>query len=646
MCGIAGALLWKEELDDGAWSRRLGRMISTLRHRGPDAQGMWWTQKVGLAHARLSILDLSDAGHQPMVSEDRTVAVAFNGEIYNFQELRAELEGKGYRFHSRTDTEVLLHGYRAWGAGLVHRLHGMFAFALWDGMREELLLVRDRFGKKPLYYYQDNEKLVFGSEIKALFPFSGVPRTADHEAIHHYLTYQYVPTPWTAFQGIRKLPPSSMLRCKRNSHAIKMERYWALPLPTQANRSHMDERELEEEFRFLFQKAVRKRMIADVPLGAFLSGGVDSSAVVAAMARSSDQPVKTFSIGFESEDYDETAYARMVAEQYGTEHYEEVVRPDAVSILPKIIWHYGEPFADPSAIPTFYVSELTRRHITVALSGDGGDELFLGYSRYQSLYDVDSGNDALRRVWRVLLSVVDTLPTSLKGNNPFLSKVFSHLRARVRSRAERYAPYLVYYSDDDKEGAYGDVFRELVAGSSLEIVEKYLSELAHPALAAGWADVHTYLPDDILVKVDVASMAYGLETRAPFLDHEFAEWVMSLPISEKFRPGESKRLMKKALEPWLPQEILYRRKMGFGVPIDQWLCADLKEMLMDTLLSRDFYERGIVRQEHVEAMIREHCAGERLHHTRLWGLLMLELWFRTWIDGEDASLMAASMLYG
>lgn len=635
MCGIAGALMWKERLPEPVWSERLQHMIATLHHRGPDDRGHWSAGRVGLAHARLAILDLTHAGHQPMVSEDEKVVVVFNGEIYNFSELRAELIGRGYRFGSGSDTEVLLHGYRAWGRGLMRRLNGMFAFALWDEDKKELILARDRFGEKPLYYFQDADKFVFGSEIKALFPFSGVPRAPGYEAIHHYLTYQYVPSPWTAFEGIRKLPPGHMLVCKRGASEPMFERYWALPTPSQSRCRPVDEEELAWEFRTRFQTAVQRRMIADVPLGAFLSGGVDSSAVVAAMAHVSDRPIKTFSIGFEKDEYDETRYARMVAECYGTEHHEEVVRPDALSILPKLVWHYGEPFSDPSAIPTFHVAELARRHVTVALSGDGGDELFLGYSRYQSLYEVDGGALAIRRLQAAMLRASDWLPERLRRRR-LLGGVRNRLRDAARSRAERYSPYLVYFSDTDKRTAYAERMQSPGYRSSLSIIEPYLDEIAHPALAAGWADAHTYLPDDILVKVDVASMAYSLESRAPFLDPEFAEWAMTVPLEQKFRPGESKRLMKRALEPWLPGEILHRKKMGFGVPIDHWLCAELRELVHDLLLSKRFSERGIAHPEYVEMMLEEHCGGVRQHHTRLWGLLMLELWFRMWIDGEGA----------
>jgi len=628
MCGIAGALLFRQQLNEADWTKRLGDMIRSLRHRGPDDQGYWFNRQVGLAHARLSVIDLSSAGHQPMATPDGKLVIVFNGEIYNYRELRNVLKSKGYRFRSHTDTEVLLHGYHAWGGcNLLKRLEGMFAFALWDGQRKELFLARDRFGKKPLYYYRDGDKLVFGSEIKALFPFPGVPREPDHEAIHHYLTYQYVPSPWTAFHGIRKLAPGHFLRHRADSGLPIVERYWRLKSPQQRHQADLDENQMTEEFRQRFLDAVRKRMVADVPLGAFLSGGVDSSAVVAAMSRLGSGRVKTFSIGFENLEYDETRYARMVANRYNTDHHEEIVKPDAVSILPKLVWHYGEPFADPSAIPTFYVSELAQRHVTVALSGDGGDELFLGYSRYESLLRAEKD----LAITRALLALVAMLPGKVRAMEPLI-RLRRYLDSHAQDRARRYAPYLVYYSDDDKKQGYGETLAPWSAKTSLAIIKPYLESVRHPVLAAAWADIHTYLPDDILVKVDVASMAYSLETRAPFLDHHLAEWAMGLPLDSKFRPGEGKRIMKKALEPWLPKEILYRKKMGFGVPIDRWLCGPLSEMSHDLLLGSRFHQRGIVRRDHVKVMLEEHCHGSRQHHTRLWALLILELWFQMWID--------------
>jgi len=624
MCGIAGALLQQEALSKEEWSVRLERMITILHHRGPDDWGIWSSDMVGLAHSRLSILDLSPAGHQPMISEDGAVAVLFNGEIYNFRELRRELEEKGCRFTSCSDTEVLVHGYRIWGTSLVHRLKGMFAFAVWDEGEKRLLLARDRFGKKPLYYYYDGKRLIFGSEIKAILPFGGIPREPNHEAIHHYLTFQYVPGPWSAFRGIRKLKPGCLLTLGAEWGEPRIDRYWCLSSPNEKADRKIQEAELVEEFRQRFTEAVQRRMIADVPLGAFLSGGVDSSAVVAAMARVSDAPVKTFSIGFEDETFDETEHARAVARRYGTDHHEDVVRPEALSILPKIVWHHGEPFADPSAIPTFYVSELARRHVTVALSGDGGDELFLGYSRYHSLFAAETSDGSAQgagiagRFWG------------------WLGQFMGGRSHAGESRAQRYAPYLVYFSDMDKREAYGEVMRDFQKDSSLErLLSPALDSISHPVAAAGWADANTYLPDDILVKVDVASMAYSLETRAPFLDHEFAEWVMGLPPEIKYRPGEGKYLLKKALEPWLSDDILYRKKMGFGVPIEQWLCNELRELVGDTLVSGPFQERGIVRKGYVETLMEEHCSGIRQHHTRLWALLMLELWFQMWIDGDQ-----------
>ncbi len=398
MCGIGGFLLSattspREELEARLWA-----MIAMLRHRGPNDEGVWSDGRVGLAHARLSIIDLSPAGHQPMASADGTVWITYNGEIYNFAEIRQDLEAAGYRFRSRTDTEVIANGWHAWGPRIFSRLRGMFALAIWDRRSQRLVLARDRVGKKPLYYAPTAEAFLFGSEIKALLTWPGMPRSPDLLAIDRYLTLGYVPSPQTAFAGVRKLPAAHYLVGKARAEGFdepELVRYWRLPEP-RAARQRRSTAELRRELVARIEEAVRLRMVSDVPLGAFLSGGVNSSAVVAMMARVGGGTVKTFSIGFSAKEYDETRYARMVAERYSTDHEELVVEPDAVSVLPRLVWHYGEPFADPSAIPTYYVSEMARRKVTVALNGDGGDECFLGYNRYKAMHHI-SRLDAMPR---------------------------------------------------------------------------------------------------------------------------------------------------------------------------------------------------------------------------------------------------------
>ena len=460
MCGLAGFLL-AQPIERDVAEQRLTAMTATLRHRGPDDEGVWSDGQAGFGFARLAIIDLSPAGHQPMGSADGQVWVTFNGEIYNFLELKAELGAKGHIFRGRSDTEVILAGYLAWGEDVLRRLRGMFAIAIWDRRERRLLLARDRVGKKPLNYALTDEGIVFGSEIKAVLAWPGMARAPDLGALHKFLTFQYVPAPDTAFQGIRKLPAASKLIMTIGSDgrlsSPRIERYWRLPAPRQRRRT-INASELAEDLVHKLEEAVRLRMISDVPLGAFLSGGVDSSAIVAMMARQGSGRVKTFSIGFENEDYDETRYARMVAERYDTEHHEFVVRPDAVEILPKLVHHYNEPFADPSAVPTFYLAELARRHVTVALNGDGGDEAFMGYGRYTSM-SAASKIDHIPKWLRYMgASTVERLPLRGKAAHR-AGRIAALLRADAEARQHRYAFTITAFADAQKAAGYGEAMR-------------------------------------------------------------------------------------------------------------------------------------------------------------------------------------------
>jgi asparagine synthase (glutamine-hydrolysing) len=634
MCGISGFLLVRTAASCNELEARLWGMIATLRHRGPDDEGVWTDRRAGLAHARLSVIDLSPAGHQPMPSADGTVWITYNGEIYNFAEIRQELEGLGYPFRSRSDTEVIVNGWQAWGPKIFSRLRGMFALAIWDRRSQRLILARDRLGKKPLYYAPTATAFLFGSEIKALLVWPDLSRAADLSAIDSYLTFGYIVAPQTAFAGIRKLPAAHYLVIEAlpdgNLGEPELSRYWRLPEPRRARR-HRAAAELRRELVAQLEEAVRLRLISDVPLGAFLSGGVDSSAVVATMARVGGGRVKTFSIGFSAKEYDETRYARMVAERYGTDHEELVVEPDAIAVLPQLIWHYGEPFADPSAIPTYYVSEMARRKVTVALNGDGGDECFLGYPRYKAMHHL-SRLDGMPRWSRVGLGRTLALAPPELQRRFKIPRIRALLQAADQRPSRRYAFTIVYFTDDDKAGGYGDAMQEHLAGAALDLIEPYFAEADSLVSGANWADIHTYLPDDLMVKVDVASMAHGLETRSPLLDHVFMEWAAEIPEQLKLARGETKALFKSAMEPYLPNELLYRPKMGFGCPIDHWFRSELKEFAYDVLLSRGATERGLFRPDYVRCLLDEHCALSRDHHTRLWALLMLELWFQMWID--------------
>ncbi len=642
MCGISGFLLSQADASNRDLEARLWAMIAMLRHRGPDDEGVWTDRQAGLAHTRLSIIDLSPAGHQPMASADETAWITYNGEIYNFAEIRRELEAAGYSFRSRSDTEVIVNGWQAWGPRIIPRLHGMFALAIWDRRSHRLVLARDRIGKKPLYYARFAAGFLFASEIKALLTWPSLARAPELTAIDHYLTLGYVPAPHTAFAGVCKLPAAHyvVIDARPGGELTEPEliRYWRLPEPRSARR-HRTVAELRHELVDRLEEAVRLRLVSDVPLGAFLSGGVDSSAVVAMMARAGGGKVKTFSIGFSAKEYDETRYARMVAKRYGTDHEELVVHPDAVSVLPRLVWHYGEPFADPSAIPTYYISEMARRKVTVALNGDGGDECFLGYNRYKALYYL-SRLDRTPRWSRAGIDRFLALAPASAQRRLRIPRIRGVLQVPEEFPAQRYASTFVSFADRDKEEGYCEAMRERSRGSTLDLLDPYFDEADDLVTAANRADIHTYLPDDLMVKVDVASMAHGLEARSPLLDHVLMEWAVGIPRIPKMYRGVTKSLFKSAMQPYLPAGLLYRPKMGFSCPVDHWFRGELKELAYDTLLSQSARERGVFRADYVRLLLDEHCSATRDHHTQLWALLMLELWFRMWIDAPANAVIS------
>jgi asparagine synthase (glutamine-hydrolysing) len=632
MCGIAGTLVLTQQAAMSDLGPRVSRMISTLVHRGPDDGGVWTSaDRIALGHRRLSIIDLSSASHQPMVAEDGAISIVFNGEIYNFQSLRDELSAEGVQFRSQGDTEVILQGYRKWGRSVFSRLRGMFAIAIWDAAAGELVLVRDRIGKKPLFYGFHEGVLVFGSETKAVLAWPGMPRGPDMEAIHHYLTYQYIPAPLSAFKGIRKVPQAAYMVFSLNGN-ISTTTYWSLPSPAGARSRPVAD--LKSELVHHLDEAVRLRMISDVPVGAFLSGGVDSSAVVAFMAKHSSQPVKTFCIGFDEREYDEREYARLVADRYGTDHHEMQVRPDAIGVLPQVVWHHGEPFADPSAVPTYYVSAIARKHVTVALNGDGGDESFLGYSRYKQCLQTEWVSRIPPPLRHAAGRLASRIPASLERYKScrILRRA---LNVAAQRGSARYAPSIAYFFDQDKALGYSEVLQPYLESSSIALLDQWFDQAPSFVAGAAWADIHTYLPDDLLVKVDIASMAHSLEARSPLLDHVLMEWAAGIPASQKMANGETKAILKSALEPYLPHEVLYRPKMGFGVPVDRWLRKELKAFAHDILLGPRARQRGLMKPEYVQMLLDEHCGEVRLHHTRLWALLMLELWFQMWIDPAE-----------
>jgi asparagine synthase (glutamine-hydrolysing) len=638
MCGIAGQLRPCGQQVD---LERLARMCAGLEHRGPDSRGIFRDERVGLGIQRLRIIDL-DTGDQPIYSEDRSVVVVLNGEIYNYRELRRELRGRGHRFATRGDTEVIVHLYEEHGPDCVRHLHGMFAFALWDRRRQELLLARDRVGKKPLVYSLRDGVLSFASELHALLEDGEIPREVDHAALDGYLAFGYVPAPLTAVRGVHKLPPAHTLVMRDGR--VTLRRYWQLGYGDKLR--HVGERELCERIRAGLRAATRRRLIADVPLGAFLSGGIDSSAVVAAMAESAPGPVKTFSIGFEHQAFNELPHARRIAQQFGTEHEEFEVRADAVEVVPRIVRHYGEPFADPSAIPSFYLSEMTRRHVTVALNGDGGDESFGGYTRY---------------VANAVAGRLDCLPAPLRRGLATLSARLPHggevssLSNRARrltstlalDGAARYARYMSWFDAAQRDALYDPAFADSVED---EATRDAIGEVWNVASGTSLVDrmlevdVSTYLVDDLITKIDIATMAHGLEARSPFLDHELMELAASIPGHLKVRGTSKKWILRRALRGWLPDDILDRPKQGFSVPLTAWLRGDLRNWSREVLLDSRTLGRGYFEPAAVHALLERHDDGADADAKRIWALVMLELWHREVIDAprREGVLSAAA----
>ncbi len=570
MCGICGKLTFSSEPVD---PYLIARMASTLHHRGPDDERVYSAPHIGLGQTRLSIIDLNSNATAPISNEDNSVWVVFNGEIYNFQQLREELEEKGHRFRTRCDTEVIAHLYEQHGFDCLRKMRGMFAFALWDSSRKLLFAARDRLGKKPFAYHLDGAAFTFGSEIKAITADPNVSVSPNFSALHRYLSYQYVPSPLTAFEGIHRLPAGHFLTCDTRGN-LRIERYWSPPLVQTKMRD--SEREIEEALIEKLRESVRLRMISDVPLGAFLSGGIDSGAVVALMAESSDRPVKTFSIGFEEEEMNELPFARLVAERYGTDHTECIVRADAADVLPKLVWHYNEPFADPSAIPTYYVSKITREHVTVALSGDGGDESFSGYNRYGELLSwmrADTAPFAVKAMSIGISSLLDRLPHDRYSAR--LSRGFYMAGADLQ---RRYALHMMYLKPQEQEAAYTSHFRSIATATPFALANPAAFPWDKSTDTIDWMmrhDQNFYLPDCLMVKTDIASMANSLEVRCPFLDHEFVEFAASIDSSRKRTNGTGKVILKNALAGVLPAPLLSKPKTGFGVPLGKWLRTDL-----------------------------------------------------------------------
>ncbi|MCS7306608.1 MAG: asparagine synthase (glutamine-hydrolyzing) [Thermoguttaceae bacterium] len=681
MCGIIGAVWWDERLQIRPETFR--RMVSVLRHRGPDEQGMlflpqaegsWWRMEggecpnqqemcfaypsqtvhplfpqqghkdraesadaaslvpgVALGACRLAIIDVA-GGRQPMPNEDGTIWVVQNGEIYNFRTLRQQLLQQGHRFRTASDTEVIVHLYEQLGPACLQQLWGMFALAVWDSRQKQLLLARDRLGKKPLFYRQEPGRLLFASELKSLLELPGLERQVDPGAVDAYLLYQYVPPPQTILVGFSKLPPAGYLIYRQQQ--IEQGVYWQPDFQQEEDRPVS---EYAAQLRELLTDAVRLRLQSEVPLGAFLSGGIDSTIVVGLMQKFSTEPVRTFTIGFPVLEYDETHYARIAAEALGTVHQEFRVEPDALRILPQLVWHFDEPMADSSALPTWYVAEQTRQHVTVALTGDGGDELFLGYPRYPAAGLagwVDRLPGWLRSVSQWPLW--QRLPRS-GGRRNILRRLRRFLEAVRLPPDQRYIEWICIFNQARRLALYTEEFRQQLPP---EGAERFLLDVfaraagRDPITTAGLVDLVTYLPCDLMVKVDIASMAHSLECRQPFLDHRVVELAIRMPRRLKYRWGRSKWILRHTFADLLPPAIQRRGKMGFGVPVSEWFRGPLRGWIEQLLTDGRLLSRGYFRPESIQTLLAEHMTGRFDHGARLWALAILELWHRRWIDSQ------------
>ena len=618
MCGICGIFEY-ERWNDVA-GEIVHRMNQTMVHRGPNDGGIFVGPGIGLGHRRLSIIDVA-GGHQPMCNEDGTVWVLLNGEIYNYAELRAKLIQLGHKFGTKSDTEAIVHLYEEYGEDCFAKLHGMFSIAIWDSRNRKLVLVRDRVGKKPLFYTANAERIVFGSELKALLTNETVSREMDEQALSDYFSFGYIPAPKTIYKSIRKVMPGHYLVATKSG--LREKCYWDL---SYANVEQRSESEWCERLRHQLCEATRVRLMSEVPLGAFLSGGIDSSSVVAMMSHLMKRDVVTCSISFNEKQYDEARYARQVSKLFATNHHEERVEPNALEIVDKLAWHYDEPFADSSAIPTYYVSKIARRHVTVALGGDGGDESFAGYRRYKLDYYENRLRGSVPASLRqaVFAPLGRWYPALAWAPRVFRAK--ATFQSLARSPLEGYFNSISYFRPDEKMALFTPEFRQRLADyNSIDVMRCYYDRADTDDLLSKiqYVDLKTYLTDDILTKVDRASMAVSLEVRAPFLDHRLLECAASIPSSLKLRGGTGKFILKKALEPQLPNDILYRAKQGFAIPLGLWFRRELKEMAREIILGQ---HDGILDHGFVEKMWNQHQKGRHDRSALLWCTLMFRKW--------------------
>lgn len=626
MCGICGAVSSSAGnfIDDF----QLKQMCRVMHHRGPDDEGYYLDEYAGLGMRRLSIIDLS-TGQQPITNEDGTLWIVFNGEIYNYRQLRDQLEKKGHRFTTKTDTEVILHAYEEYGDRCVEQLNGMFGFAIWDAANRRLLLARDRLGIKPLYYWLAGDKLVFGSELKAVIQHAAVPREIDPVGLNHFLTLEYIPAPTTIFKGINKLPPGHVLIFQ--NEACRIEKYWDVPF----REVPQNEAECVEALTELIRDAVRLRLVSDVPLGGFLSGGIDSSSIVAFMSEAMTEPVQTFSIGFDDQTYNELPYARAVAAHFGTNHYEEILKPDITSLAERLVRHLDEPFGDFSIVPTYLVSEMARRHVTVVLSGDGGDEIFGGYETYMA-QNFDRFYQWLpaRLRQQALPALMARVPPQ-PAKKGLINKAKRFVEGGALPASLQHTRWMMFMNDGDKASLYRPDLRSEINGlTPRSVIEQYFQQVPQldPLAQQQYVDVKTYLVDNILTKVDRMSMAASLEARVPLLDHRVVEFAMSLPAHLKLNRGQTKIILRRAMATRLPAMVLNKPKQGFSIPLKHWLRGPLRPMMTDLLSTGNVRRRGYFQPQCVSQWISEHLAERANHSHRLWALMVFELWQQEVLD--------------
>ncbi|MBN1352397.1 asparagine synthase (glutamine-hydrolyzing) [candidate division KSB1 bacterium] len=629
MCGICGVVYFKQE--NHVPESDVRRMCSVITHRGPDDEGVYVKNNVGIGMRRLSIIDLS-TGQQPISNEDGTVWIVFNGEIYNHKEIKKELIKKGHRFRTKSDTEAILHAYEEYGADCPKKLNGMFGFAIWDEKKNRLFLARDRMGIKPLYYYSDGKRLIFGSELKSILQLKNVPRSVNLKALDNFLTYEYVPAPLSIFEGIFKLPPAHSLLCENSR--LRISNYWKFEF----KESGLSEEQICEKFRTILGDAVKIRLMSDVPLGAFLSGGLDSSTIVAFMAKHLDQPVKTFSIGFKDSTYNELEYARVIARKFQTEHHEFTIEPNAIDLTEKLIRNYvDEPFGDFSMFPTYLVSKMAREYVTVVLSGDGGDELLAGYDPYIA-QKIGVGYERIPKFIREYMigKLLAKIPPTQKKKG-LINRAKRFVEGMQLPSDLQHTRWMMFMTALNREQLYSPVFRDAIADyDAHDFIRNYFqtAPASDDLSRQQYVDIKTYMVDDILVKVDRMSMATSLEARVPFLDHRVVEFLATVPAHLKLAGlshQKTKYILKKAMSDILPDEIIYRNKEGFSIPIKNWLKTDLKPMMNEVLSPSNIKAEGFFNSDYIEQLKSEHLNNKQNHSHRLWALMMFGIWYDVYI---------------